>query len=197
MAGDAGFAVLVPERLGHGATGGKYVEDQGGCDEADYSRAGRATAASIESALSYLRGQSFVRQDGAVIVGHSAGGWGALALARENPQGVARIIAFAPRPDYTAVAAALAALVGSRIRQGRAGACDMAGGRQRQLFFAGVFQTAGRRLPHGRGQVDLHVLPASGSEGHWLAETEAGVKIAGSVLERALMLLHPTVVKKR
>ena len=96
MAGDAGFAVLVPERLGHGATGGKYVEDQGGCDEADYSRAGRATAASIESALSYLRGQFFVRQDGAVIVGHSAGGWGALALARENPQGVARIIAFAP-----------------------------------------------------------------------------------------------------
>ena len=145
-----GFAVLVPERLGHGATGGKYLEDQGGCDEADYSRAGRATAASIESALSYLRGQSFVRQDGAVIVGHSAGGWGALALARENPQGVARIIAFAPD----------------------------------------AFRTGGDK-------VDLHVLPASGSEGHWLAETEAGVKIAGSVLERALMLLHPTVVKKR
>src|SRR5437868_14436477 len=75
-----GFAVLVPERLGHGATGGKYLEDQGGCDEADYSRAGRATAASIATAFSYLRGQSFVRQDGAVIVGHSAGGWGALAL---------------------------------------------------------------------------------------------------------------------
>src|SRR6266403_3151816 len=34
-----GFAVLVPERPGHGATGGRYLEDQGGCDEADYSRA--------------------------------------------------------------------------------------------------------------------------------------------------------------
>ena len=33
-----GFAVLVPERPGHGATGGKYLEDQGGCDEADYAR---------------------------------------------------------------------------------------------------------------------------------------------------------------
>ena len=32
-----GFAVLVPERPGHGATGGKYLEDQVGCDEADYS----------------------------------------------------------------------------------------------------------------------------------------------------------------
>ena len=40
-----GFAVLVPERPGHGLTGGKYLEDQGGCDEADYARSGRATAA--------------------------------------------------------------------------------------------------------------------------------------------------------
>ena len=33
-----GFAVLVPERPGHGATGGHYLEDQGGCDEADYAQ---------------------------------------------------------------------------------------------------------------------------------------------------------------
>ena len=59
-----GFAVLVPERLGHGATGGHYLEDQGGCDEADYFRAGRATADLIMAALNYLRGQSFIRQDG-------------------------------------------------------------------------------------------------------------------------------------
>src|SRR5512142_962756 len=38
-----GFAVLVPERLGHGSTGGRYVEDQGGCDEADFVRDARAT----------------------------------------------------------------------------------------------------------------------------------------------------------
>ena len=30
-----GFAVLVPERPGHGATSGKYLEEQGGCDEAN------------------------------------------------------------------------------------------------------------------------------------------------------------------
>ena len=83
-----GFAVLVPERPGHGATGGRYLEDQGGCDEADYSRSGRATASEIAAALEYLRGQSFIRHDGAVIVGHSAGAWGALALAGRNPDGV-------------------------------------------------------------------------------------------------------------
>ena len=45
-----GYAVLVPERPGHGATGGKYLEDQGGCDDANYSRAGYATADSIKAA---------------------------------------------------------------------------------------------------------------------------------------------------
>src|SRR5712672_4131414 len=91
-----GFAVLVPERPGHGATGGRYLEDQGGCDEADYAKAGRTTADSIAAALEFMRGQSFVRQDGVVIVGHSAGAWGALALAGRNPPGVMAIVAFAP-----------------------------------------------------------------------------------------------------
>src|SRR3954469_22304478 len=78
-----GFAVLVPERPGHGSTGGKYLEDQGGCDEADYARSGRATAEEIASAMSFMRRQPFIKPDGVVIVGHSAGGWGALALAGE------------------------------------------------------------------------------------------------------------------
>src|SRR5258705_8485909 len=90
-----GFAVLVPERPGHGATGGKYLEDQGGCDEADYSHSGRATADEIAAAARYVRTQPFVRQDGMLIVGHSAGAWGALALARESPQDVSTIVAFA------------------------------------------------------------------------------------------------------
>ena len=50
-----GFAVLVPERPGHGATGGTYLEDQGGCDEADYAKAGRATADVIAAAAGLVR----------------------------------------------------------------------------------------------------------------------------------------------
>ena len=50
----------------------------------------------------------------------------------------------------------------------------------------------------GGGSVDFHVLPASGTEGHWLAESEGGVGIAGPQLERALKLKPPaTAVKKR
>src|ERR1700754_518697 len=91
-----GYAVLVPQRPGHGATGGKYLEDQGGCDDANYSRAGYATADSIKAALSYLSSQPFIRPGGALILGHSDGAWGALALAGEDPKAIAAIIAFSP-----------------------------------------------------------------------------------------------------
>jgi dienelactone hydrolase len=199
-----GFAVLVPERPGHGATGGKYLEDQGGCDEADYSRSGYATADSIKAALGYLREQPFVRQDGTVIVGHSAGAWGALALAGENPKGVSAIIAFAPgrgghANDLPNQVCAPHTLMQSAAEFGEdtqvpviwlvaANDSYFSPDLSRQL--ADAFRTGG-------GKVDFRVLPASGSEGHWLAETEAGVKIAGSELDSALKALTPVAAKKR
>ena len=116
---------------------GKYLEDQGGCDEADYSRSGRATADEIAAAAGFLREQPFVRQDGMLIVGHSAGAWGALALASGNPQDVSAIIAFAAGRGGHAndipesgLRAAHAGGGGGRVRQRRARAGDLAGGGQ-------------------------------------------------------------------
>jgi hypothetical protein len=42
---------------------------------------------------------------------------------------------------------------------------------------------AGRYLEDG-GKVDFRVRAPSGSEGHWLAETETGVKTAGPEPDR-------------
>jgi dienelactone hydrolase len=199
-----GFAVLVPERPGHGATGGRYLEDQGGCDEADYSRSGYATADSIKAALGYLREQPFVRRDGTVIVGHSAGAWGALALAGENPKGVSAIIAFAPgrgghANDVPNQVCAPHTLIQSAAEFGEdthvpviwlvaANDSYFSPDLSRQL--ADAFRTGG-------GRVDFRVLPASGGEGHWLVETEAGVKMVGGELDSALKALTPVAAKKR
>ncbi|MGA9088259.1 MAG: peptidase, partial [Bradyrhizobium sp.] len=49
----------------------------------------------------------------------------------------------------------------------------------------------------GGGKVDFHVLAPSGSEGHWLAETEAGVRIAGAALDRALKASGAGADRKR
>ena len=178
-----GFAVLVPERPGHGATGGRYLEDQGGCDEADYSRAGHATADSIEAALDYLRGQSFIRQDGAVIVGHSAGGWGALALAGENPQGVAGIIAFAPgrgghADDFPNQVCAPQRLISSAAEFGEGARVPVTWlvAANDTYFSPDLSRQMADAFRRGGDKVDFRVLAASGGEGHWLAEADGDDK---------------------
>jgi len=194
--------VLVPERLGHGATGGDYLEDQGGCDEADYARSGRATADEIMKVLDYVRGQSFIRKDGAVIIGHSAGGWGALALAGEDPRAIASVIVFAPGrgghandlenricAPHTLLAAAAAFGKDSRLPVTWLVAAN-------DSYFSPDFsKKLADAFRSGGGKAEFRALPAFGSEGHWLPETESGVKLAAGELDRALKL--QPVAKKR
>jgi dienelactone hydrolase len=199
-----GFAVLVPERPGHGATGGRYIEDQGGCDEADYAKAGRATADSIAAALDFMRGQSFVRQDGVVLVGHSAGAWGALALAARNPQGVAVIVAFAPgrgghANDLPNQVCAPHTLISAAAEFGKSARVPVTWlVAANDTYFSPVLaRQMADAFRGGGGRVDFRVLAASGSEGHWLAETEGGMKAAGPELDRALKARRPAAAKKR
>jgi hypothetical protein len=57
---------------------------------------------------------------------------------------------------------------------------------------ADAFRSAG-------GKVDFRVLPAAGSEGHWLAESDSGEKIFGPVLDGAIKtaMAKPAAGKKR
>ncbi len=89
------YAVLVPQRPGHGATGGRYLEDQGSCGSADYVLAGNGAADSIAAAVDYMVRQKKIRPTGVVVIGNSAGGWGALALAARNPSAVSGVVTFA------------------------------------------------------------------------------------------------------
>lgn len=188
-----GFAVLVPERPGHGGTGGKYLEDQGGCDEADYSHSGRATADEISAALTYLRGQSFIRQDGAVVIGHSAGGWGALALADADPAAVSNIIVFGAgrgghANDFENQICAPHTLIAAAGEFGHGAGVPVTWlVAANDSYFSPEFsKKLADAFRAGGGKVEFRVLAASGSEGHWLAETGAGVKVASAELDRAL-----------
>jgi dienelactone hydrolase len=199
-----GFAVLVPERPGHGATGGRYLEDQGGCDEADYAKAGRATADSIAAVLDFMRGQSFIRHDGIVIVGHSAGGWGALALAERNPPGVSAIIAFAPgrggrANDLPNQVCAPHTLISAAAEFGKAARVPVTWlvAANDSYFSPDLSRRIADAFRAGGGKVNFRALAAYGSEGHWLPETEGGVKLAGPELDRALKVLRPKPEKKR
>lgn len=198
-----GFAVLVPERLGHGATGGRYAEDQGGCDEADYAKSGRATAEQIWLALEFLRGQGFVRKDGAVLLGHSAGGWGALPLAKEDPKVLSAIIVFAPgrgghANDFPNRICAPHTLVAAATEFGKAARIPVTWFvAANDTYFAPSFsQQLASAFRSGGDKVDFRAVPAIGSEGHWLIETETGVKAVSADLDRALKAAPPVAAKK-
>ena len=174
-----GFAVIVPQRPGHGKTGGPYLEDQEGCDNADYAASAQATGESITSAMSYMRAQPFIRKDAAVVIGHSAGGWGALSLADQNPRNISAIVVFAPgrggrKDDRPNTICAPEKLI--------AGATDFGDGAkvpvmwfvaQNDSYFPPEFsrQMADAYLGAG-GKADFLVLPPYGDDGHGLAETK-------------------------
>jgi dienelactone hydrolase len=198
-----GFAVLVPERPGHGATGGRYLEDQSGCDEADYAKAGRATADSIVAAMDFMREQSFVRQNSVVIVGHSAGAWGALALAARNPPGVAAMVAFAPgrgghANDFPNQVCAPHTLISTAAEFGKGARVPVTWlvAANDTYFSPALSRKMADAFRSGGDEVDFRVLAAYGSEGHWLPETDGGMKAAAQELARALKAA-PAAVKKR
>lgn len=90
-----GYIVVVAQRPGFGESDGPYLEPSGPCSNRDYVRDGRQTAM-VESAIvrtaSRLPG---VDPTKIIVVGQSAGGFGAIALGDAPPPGVVGIISFA------------------------------------------------------------------------------------------------------
>lgn len=199
-----GYAVLVTEPLGQGRTGGLSREDQGACDDASYLRAGRATADSIVTALNYMRGQTFVRPDGDLIVGHSAGGWGALALASRDLSGVSAVIAFAPgRADHSHGKARQVCpsqhLIAAAAELGKDAHLPVVWmvARNDSHFPPLLSRQMADAFRAGGDRVDFRALPDFRSEGHSLAEADGGDEIYGATLDSALKAITARPVHKR
>lgn len=76
-----GFAVIVPQRRNYGDDPNPFVEDFGPCASPDFRRAGLATADDIRAAADFMKTETFVDSRRVLLVGHSVGGFGSLALA--------------------------------------------------------------------------------------------------------------------
>lgn len=92
---ERGFIAAIPMRRGYGQTGGAWAENYGGCARVDYGSAGRETARDILAVVRAMQGRPDVAPGPAMVVGQSAGGWGSLALAAQNPPEVSLIVNFA------------------------------------------------------------------------------------------------------
>ena len=87
-----GYAVAFPLRRGYGETEGDWVETYGTCQMPDYVKGGKGTAADIAAAIAHLHTQPQIIPGRTLVIGHSAGGFGTIALAASAPKGVAGFI---------------------------------------------------------------------------------------------------------
>jgi dienelactone hydrolase len=194
---DRGFAVVLPLRPGHGETGGPYFEDQGRCENADYRKAGLATADSIQAAIDYLTAQPFVRKSGVVVAGQSAGGWGALALASRNPPMVTAAINFAggrggradDLPNHNCVPERLIAAAGEFGRTARVPTLWLYA-RNDSYFPPSLSKQMHQSFAAAGGTAEFHLLPALGAEGHMLTQSADTASLWRPIVEGFLARLH-------
>jgi dienelactone hydrolase len=193
---ERGRAVALPLRRGYGAVGGRWDEDIGRCDHPDYVQAGLATAEDIAAVLAALRRRPFVRPDKVLVLGQSAGGWGTLALASQNPKGIAGYVNFAGgrgghRNQVPNANCSPDALVSAAAQFGRTA-------RQPSLWLYAendsYFSPALARRMHqaftrAGGTAELHLLPAIGDDGHRMVSRQDGSTIWSPLVARFIAAL--------
>jgi dienelactone hydrolase len=191
-----GYAVAIPQRPSHGDTAGPYLESAQGCEDARFEEAGYGTATSIRVASDFLLRQPFVKNQKVLLVGHSAGAWGALAFASQQTSGsplVAGVINFSGgRGGHSYGVAnrncAPDRLVSAAMTYGRTTrAPTLWLYAQNDSYFppalsrrmADAFRAAG-------GPVEYRLLPPIGEEGHALIYSSDAIRYWGPVAEKFL-----------
>jgi dienelactone hydrolase len=188
-----GFAVVLPLRPGHGETGGPYFEDQGRCESVDYEKSGLATADSIQAAVDYLAAQPFVKKSGMVVIGQSAGAWGALALASRNPRAVRAVINFAggrggridDKPDNNCAPDRLIEAAGNFGSSARIPTLWLYS-KNDSYFAPGLSKRMYEVFSIAGGNAEYHLLQPFGSDGHSFIDSNEASKLWAPIVEKFL-----------
>lgn len=82
-------------RRGYGKSEGSWAEDYFSCTNPSYYEAGLETAKDIAAAVDYAKTKPYIDTTHIVLVCQSAGGFGILALASQQPAGIVGVVNFA------------------------------------------------------------------------------------------------------
>ena len=190
---ERGYAVVLPQRRGHGATGGDLVEAMGDCTSPHHYRSGRIAAEDVGAAVSYMAQQPFVDPARIVVVGISTGGWASLALAGSRPDLVAAVVNFAGgrgghawgRSGAVCGESELVEAAGEYARTARAPTLWLYA--QNDSYFGPKLAARmAAAWKDGGGGVEYVPLGSYGQEGHGIADDRAGWDLWGESLDRFL-----------
>lgn len=194
---ERGYAVLLPQRRGHGATGGALAEAVGNCDSPDHLQSGLRAAHDLAVAIRFMKGQPFIDGERIISTGVSTGGWASLALASLAPDLLRGVVNFAggrgghaygrraavcAEDELVAAAGAYGARAGNVPTIWFYARNDSYFGPKLARRMADAWQTQG-------GSVEANILPAYSSEGHNIADDRAGWDLWGAKLDQFLTSL--------
>ena len=190
---DRGFAVVLPQRRGHGATGGTLVEAVGDCANPDHFRSGVIAAQDVGAAVDFMRRQPFVDPARVLVAGVSTGGWASLALASQRPDLMTAVVNIAGGRGGHAFGrknsvCGIDTLVGAThdfARTARAPTLWLYAEND-SYFGPALAAKMAAAWKQGGGQVECDPLPAYGSDGHDIVDDRAGWGIWGKTLDSFL-----------
>lgn len=191
-----GYVVAFPLRRGYGATGGKWAEEYGSCQKPNFVRAGNATADDIEDAIAYVAKLPYVNPARILVVGHSAGAWGTVALAARNRETVWGNVNFAggragwaeKKPNTNCAPDMLAAAAGRFGSKARQPALWVYAEND-TYFTPDIIRAMHRAYAAAGGPVDFHLLGPQGKDGHSLFFSEGGARVWGPLMDRYIATL--------
>lgn len=190
---DRGYVVVLPQRRGHGATGGELVEARGNCADPDHYTSGLLAAEDIAAAISYMVEQPFIAPAETIAVGISSGGWASLALASRTDIDLRAAISFAGgrgahafgRPNEICAPSRLVEAAARYARSARAPSIWLYAEND-SYFGPDIARAMHTSWTDAGGVADLHVFPKYGAEGHALADDQNGWYLWGSALQTFL-----------
>ena len=190
---ERGYVVILPQRRGHGATGGTLAEDVGTCSQPAHDLAGRIAADDIEAVVDYMAKQAFVAPSETIVVGVSTGGWASLALAARNPANVRAVVNFAGGRGGHAGGRANGVcgkkeLIGAAAMYGKSARVPTLWfyARNDSYFDPELAAAMATAWNHAGGRASLHMLAPYGEDGHDVAEDQAGWGLWGDALDKFL-----------
>lgn len=202
---DRGYVVVLPQRRGHGATGGELAEAIGTCRDPDHYNSGKIAADDIEAVVKFMSGQSFVAPNATVVAGISTGGWASLALAERHIDGVRGIVNFAGgrggyafgQPSRICDEKRLVAAAGRFGLGSRETPTLWLYSSNDSYFGPGLARSMAAAFNAAGGSAELHVLPPYSSDGHSLADDQAGWDLWGDKLDDFLAraMRAPSVIE--
>lgn len=191
------YAVAVFLRRGYGATGGDWAEGSGRCSRVDYVHSGLETARDIAATVDAATRLPGVRQDGAIVVGQSAGGWGAIAYDGQPHSKVAAFVSMAGgrgghednepnencRPDALAVAAGKFGAQATTPMLWIYAAND-------SYFAPPIAAALHDSFTAAGGHAELHQVDAYGRDGHRLFFGPGGSAVWGPLMADYLVRMN-------